>query len=218
MAFLNVTVLRRSRDDEPCVEDVEVVTDGSRHRVLPRRDHSLEGSLDVRLAAFLRARLRNVTCDTMLFHEPEAELRLPAVVLSNLQTIATVLRDGRRKIVFRFSQIVGRAQSALRASAEGLRSAIQQVAVGAYDDVLRQAVALTQTAGRLDAGPEADAAFRAGRAHLRRDMEALALQVDLLALHVERRAAAGPVEEPAPVLRERVPARRLPAALAGPVG
>lgn len=182
--FFNVTVLRPALGGDPVVEYVEVVTAASRYRVFPKKIKSLEGVLDVRLAEFLKLKLEHVEKATMLFHDPDACFSMPSLTLSNLQIIATRTSEGLRKTVFRFSQVAGRVQSVMRSSVEGLRSSIQDIAVGAFEDVFRDGLALAQATHVALPEDAYSARFGAGQRRLDSQIDTLMFRLNMMQTHL----------------------------------
>ena len=179
----SITLDRHRGTEQWVVGSAAVIQDDLVHRVTFKKNNGLTSVFCKGIVNFLKPILNEFHGDNRVYANPDAEVRLPGLVLRRARVVYTFSPDGLGRAIVRFAVAFGNLQSALLVKTpfdSSVTVAAEKMTVELLDQVLLPALNI---AGIQDTSELSDSAIlrlEKRLERLRQSKEELLLQIELV--------------------------------------
>lgn len=179
----SITLDRHRGTEQWVVGSAAVIQDDLVHRVTFKKNNGLTSVFTTGIVKFLAPILEEFHRDNRVYANPDAEVRLPGLVLRRARIVYTFSPDGLGRAIVRFAVVFGNLQSALLVRTpfeHPVNSAAEKMTVELLDQVLLPALNIAGIQDGTELSESAVLRLEKRLEQLRQSKEELLLQIELV--------------------------------------
>ena len=206
----SITLDRHRGTDQWVVGSAAVIQDDLVHRVTFKKNNGLTSVFSKGIVEFLTPILDEFHLDNRVYANPDAEVRLPGLVLRRARVVYTFSPDGLGRAIVRFAVAFGNLQSALLVKTpfdNPVNRAAEQMTVELLDQVLLPALNIAGIQEDAHLSDSATLRLEERLEQLRKSKEELLLQIELVKNNITSVRPRQLADQSAPRKRQDQPAR-----------
>ncbi len=184
----SITLDKNQGSDHWVVGSSAVIHDDLVHRITFKKKNDLASVFSDQIVAFLNPILAEFNKDNRVYANPDAEVRLPGLVLRRARIVYTFSSDGLGRAIVRFAVVFGNLQSALLVKTpfdNPVSRAAQKMTVDLLDQVLLPALNIAGFHATSVLSDSALQRLEARLEQLRNSKEELLLQIELVKNNIQ---------------------------------